>query len=111
MNAPDPLEHIREAYRDMRTHQHPPRDDLFCMNLSSFLGDRMGVVLQHYDDLAAQHRGCVTRDKMRAEIAAVVREVVDLATNHQADQDRYLEWVKLVRDVHDGVYTPPGERG
>ena len=48
--------------------------------------------------------------EIRAETAAVVREVVDLATNHQADQDRYLEWVKLVRDVHDGVYTPPGER-
>ena len=43
----------------------------------------------------------------KAEIAEVVREIVDLATDPNGPS---AEWLTLVRAVTEGHYTPPGER-
>lgn len=43
----------------------------------------------------------------KAEIAEVVREIVDLATDPNGPS---AEWLTLVRSVAEGHYTPPGER-
>lgn len=37
---------IGESVRDVREHDHPKWEDLYCLNLVSFMGERMGTVLR-----------------------------------------------------------------
>ncbi len=54
--AGDPLiEDLRRCVREMRDHQHPERgEDLFCLNLVAYMGERMRAVLDRLD--AAERR-------------------------------------------------------
>ncbi|MGW3442223.1 hypothetical protein [Streptomyces sp. NPDC001076] len=40
-----------ESVRNRREHAHPTWEDLFCMNLSSYMGERMAPVLRRLLDL------------------------------------------------------------
>lgn len=40
------LESFGRAIADRRAHSHPTWEDLFCMNLSSFMGERAAPVLR-----------------------------------------------------------------
>jgi hypothetical protein len=40
-----------ESVRNRREHDHPAWEDLFCMNLSSYMGERMAPVLRRLLDL------------------------------------------------------------
>lgn len=37
---------LAKAVRDVREHDHPKWEDLYCLNLTSFMGERMGPVLR-----------------------------------------------------------------
>ncbi|MFJ8054906.1 hypothetical protein [Streptomyces sp. NPDC096142] len=40
-----------KSVRDRHEHEHPKWEDLFCMNLSSYMGERMAPVLRRLLDL------------------------------------------------------------
>jgi hypothetical protein len=55
---------LGESVRDAREHDHTTqREDWFCMNLTSFMGVRMGVVLRRLADAEAEV------ERLRAQIA------------------------------------------
>jgi hypothetical protein len=40
------IEYLAQAFLDYRSHDHPESgEDLYCLNLTSFMGERMGMVL------------------------------------------------------------------
>ncbi|MFB6875715.1 hypothetical protein [Streptomyces sp. NPDC056323] len=45
---------LAESVVDVRTHDHPEWEDLFCMNLSSYMGERMAPVLRRLLDTEAE---------------------------------------------------------
>lgn len=45
---------LGESVRDQREHEHPKWEDLFCLNLVSFMGERMGTVLRRLLDAEAR---------------------------------------------------------
>lgn len=48
------LEHLAESVRDRREHEHPTWEDLFCLNLVSWAGERMVPVLRRLLDAEAR---------------------------------------------------------
>ncbi|XMN09357.1 hypothetical protein ACK8N7_26605 [Streptomyces griseobrunneus] len=44
-----------KAVRDCREHEHPKWEDLYCMNLSSYMGERIAPVLRRLLDAEAGH--------------------------------------------------------
>lgn len=56
MTAPTPatdqlLADLATCVRDVREHEHPARgEDLFCLNLTSYMGERMAAVLKRRED-------------------------------------------------------------
>lgn len=50
------------ALADRQQHDHPQGGDLFCLNLTSFMGERMGPVLSRLRDVADEN------DQLRAEL-------------------------------------------
>ncbi|MFD3749701.1 hypothetical protein ACFWVT_05450 [Streptomyces cyaneofuscatus] len=44
-----------KAVRDRREHEHPKWEDLYCMNLSSYMGERIAPVLRRLLDAEAGH--------------------------------------------------------
>ncbi|MFJ7049001.1 hypothetical protein ACIQVC_37185 [Streptomyces sp. NPDC101112] len=43
-----------ESVRDRRDHEHPQWEDFYCLNLSSYMGERMAPVLRRLIDAEAQ---------------------------------------------------------
>ncbi|MFK0172632.1 hypothetical protein ACIQU5_27930 [Streptomyces sp. NPDC090306] len=53
------IERAAQAVKDYVTHEHPTWEDLHCLNLASWMGERMGVVLRRLVDAetrAARYR-------------------------------------------------------
>ncbi|MFI2632573.1 hypothetical protein ACH5A2_19575 [Streptomyces collinus] len=48
------VEQLAESVRDRREHEHPTWEDLFCLNLVSWAGERMGPVLRRLLDAEAR---------------------------------------------------------
>lgn len=61
----DPLAHVRKAAEDYRTHDHKPGlgEDIYCLNLTAWMGERMGAVLKHFDAEVASLT--TERDRLR----------------------------------------------
>ncbi|AQS70890.1 hypothetical protein [Streptomyces pactum] len=45
---------LAKTVRDVRDHQHPAWEDLYCLNLLSYMGERMGPVLRRLLDAEAR---------------------------------------------------------
>jgi hypothetical protein len=45
---------LATAVRDVREHEHPKWEDLYCLNLTSYMGERMGPVLRRLLDAEAR---------------------------------------------------------
>ncbi|MFJ9754934.1 hypothetical protein [Streptomyces sp. NPDC101149] len=43
-----------QSVRDRREHEHPQWEDFYCMNLSSYMGERMGPMLRRLLDAEAE---------------------------------------------------------
>jgi hypothetical protein len=54
---------LGQSVRDRREHEHPTWEDLYCLNLTSFMGERMGPVLRRLLDAEAEV------EKLRGELA------------------------------------------
>ncbi|MCI0386205.1 hypothetical protein [Streptomyces sp. CNQ085] len=48
------LEQIAKSIRDRREHEHPTWEDLYCLNVTSWMGERMGPVLRRLLDAEAR---------------------------------------------------------
>jgi hypothetical protein len=48
------LVRLGESVRDRREHEHPKWEDLYCLNLVSWMGERMGPVLRRLLDAEAR---------------------------------------------------------
>jgi hypothetical protein len=57
------LVQLGQSVRDRREHEHPKWEDLYCLNLTSFMGERMGPVLRRLLDAEAE------AEKLRGELA------------------------------------------
>lgn len=48
---------LADCVQKVRHHEHPSRgEDLYCLNLTSYMGERMGAVLKRLDDERAEVR-------------------------------------------------------
>ncbi|ELP62816.1 hypothetical protein PV735_11190 [Streptomyces turgidiscabies] len=51
-----------ESVQNRREHEHPTWEDLYCMNLSSYMGERMAPVLRRLVDVEAENERLRARD-------------------------------------------------
>lgn len=89
--------HLRETVGQIREHQHPERGDLFCLNLTSYLGERMGHVLQRLADEQAEVRKWKERNTALADEFAA-------ETDH-ADAPTEITDRQLLADIHRWART------
>lgn len=52
-----------ESVRNRREHEHPQWEDFYCLNLSSYMGERSGPVLRRLVDVEAEN------ERLRARVA------------------------------------------
>ncbi|MEU0667147.1 hypothetical protein ABZ508_02780 [Streptomyces lavendulocolor] len=71
---------LAEAIRDRREHNHEPREDWYCLNLTGYLGERMAPVLRRLLDVEAE------RDALRARVAELEAAAGDGSTR-TVDED------------------------
>ncbi|MEU3096588.1 hypothetical protein ABZ690_17770 [Streptomyces sp. NPDC006967] len=70
---------LAKAVHDVREHEHPQWEDLYCLNLLSYMGERMGPVLRRLLDAEARVAALetdLTVKRQYAEAAATVAELV-----------------------------------
>jgi len=48
------IEQCREMVAEVRAHEHPYRDDYYCLNHVAYMGERMNFVLAHIDAIEAE---------------------------------------------------------
>lgn len=64
------LADLATCVKSVREHQHPERgEDFFCLNLTSYMGERMAAVLKRLDDERAEVRRWKDRHTALAEEA------------------------------------------
>ncbi|MFF3310536.1 hypothetical protein [Streptomyces sp. NPDC002952] len=68
-----------ESVRARREHDHPKWEDLFCMNLSSYMGERMAPVLRRLLDLEDEVERLRLRTAYRAWRGAIALGTYDSA--------------------------------
>ncbi|MFP3119541.1 hypothetical protein [Streptomyces sp. Iso 434] len=86
---------LAESVADRRAHQHPKGEDLYCHNLASWAGERIGPVLRRLIDAETERdRLRVELDKrtaQHAEAAAALAEQVQRSgqriREHNADRE------------------------
>jgi hypothetical protein len=66
------VEQLAQSIRDRREHEHPTWEDLYCLNLTSWMGERMGPVLRRLLD--AEERV----ERRRARLAAAEADLLNV---------------------------------
>lgn len=70
--TPEVVEQLAKTVLDRHAHIHPERgEDLYCLNLTSFMGERMGPVLVRLREVEAEV------ERLRGADARVRKAVVD----------------------------------
>jgi hypothetical protein len=82
---------LRETLGEIQSHEHPKRgEDFYCLNLVSWLGERMGPVLRRLADEQAETRSWKDRhtalaneflaetDRLTAELAAANEQIASM---------------------------------
>lgn len=93
-----------ESVRDRREHEHPQWEDFYCLNLSSYMGERTGPVLRRLVDIEAEN------EQLRARVA-------ELEAKREATSARIAELEAaqgtVFRAAHDvivmGLYATAAE--
>ncbi|MFH9403318.1 hypothetical protein ACH4JS_26735 [Streptomyces sp. NPDC017638] len=71
------LEQLAESVRDRREHDHPTWEDLYCLNLVSWMGERMGPVLRRLLDAEARVAELeAERERRRVRLAAAEADLL-----------------------------------
>jgi chaperonin cofactor prefoldin len=99
------LEQLAQSVRDRREHEHPTWEDLYCLNLVSWAGERLGPVLRRVLDAEADRDAfCEQRNRL-AETNA--RLLADLEAARE-DRGRAFNEVRTLtreRDTAQARYT------
>ncbi|MBQ0947687.1 hypothetical protein [Streptomyces sp. RK76] len=66
------VEQLAKSVRDRREHEHPTWEDLYCLNLVSWMGERMGPVLRRLLD--AEDR----IERRRSRLVALQNDAMDM---------------------------------
>ncbi|MFD9192931.1 hypothetical protein ACFWCA_32555 [Streptomyces phaeochromogenes] len=87
--------HLAKAVHDVREHEHPKWEDLYCLNLTSFMGERMGPVLRRLIDAETEN------EELRARVAELEAQ----------RERRRVRLVALQNDALNmrGTLSPNGE--
>ncbi|WP_371793874.1 hypothetical protein OIE91_11455 [Streptomyces albidoflavus] len=92
---------LAESVADRRTHQHPKGEDLYCHNLASWAGERVGPVLRRLIDAETERdRLRVELDKrtaQHAEVAAALAEQVQRSGQRMREHDADREELERLR--------------
>jgi len=67
-----------ESVASVRNHEHPSREDLYCMNLTSYMGERAAPVLKRLLDAETENA------RLRAQVAELEADLAD-ATEPDVD--------------------------
>lgn len=71
------LTSLGESIRDRREHEHPTWEDLFCLNLVSYMGERMAPVLRRLLDAEARVAELEQRnDRRRVRLIAAEADLL-----------------------------------
>jgi hypothetical protein len=97
---------LAEAVSDRRGHQHPAHEDIFCANLTGWMGERMAPVLRRLLNAEAE----VTR--LRAVATTVYRAshdaiVMGLYVTREAAHAHCL--AELREQVAEAAYDPEAD--
>ncbi|MET7436600.1 hypothetical protein ACFYQQ_00930 [Streptomyces sp. NPDC005496] len=60
-----------ESVRNRREHEHPQWEDFYCLNLSSYMGERSGPVLRRLVDVEAEN------ERLRVRVAELEQQLAD----------------------------------
>jgi hypothetical protein len=91
---------LRQAAAEARDHDHPQGEDIFCLNMTSWMGERMAGVLKRLADAEAEVQSWKDRCTALADEALRQHDEDERETYAQAelDQDRnptaegFAEW-------------------
>lgn len=107
---------LARAVHDVREHEHPKWEDLYCLNLTSFMGERMGPVLRRLLDVEARvaelEQQLAAKDRPVDEdpiTYALTDKAAEVPPAPQADVSRQVEKLRTllagqraaVEDPHD----------
>ncbi|MEV2249359.1 hypothetical protein AB0I94_02180 [Streptomyces sp. NPDC050147] len=71
---------LAKSVRDCREHEHPTWEDLYCLNLTSYMGERMAPVLRRLFDSEAEAERLRARvDELTADNEALQRDKEQVA--------------------------------
>ncbi|MFJ8852292.1 hypothetical protein [Streptomyces sp. NPDC102437] len=85
-----------EAVANRRDHAHPEWEDLFCANLSSYMGERVAPVLRRLMDAEAE------RDALRAQVAeleSLQLGAIDGRMSATCDNPEHPTWLRAADDT------------
>ncbi|MFH9826764.1 hypothetical protein [Streptomyces bobili] len=85
---------LAKAVHDVRVHEHPTWEDLYCLNLTSFMGERMGPVLRRLLDAEARVV------ELEAERRTTNEALSDITV---ALREREAAPVTVFRAAHDSI--------
>jgi hypothetical protein len=119
------VEQLAESVRDRREHEHPTWEDLFCLNLVSWAGERMGPVLRRLLDAEARvaeleaappSRFTATPAEVDAYLRTVLAEDTYLRFQQEIGAQALHEVVEDAQKVrasadNDGLYNADWREG
>ncbi|WP_328846160.1 hypothetical protein [Streptomyces sp. NBC_00258] len=89
-----------ESVRNRREHDHPKWEDFYCLNLSSYMGERMGPVLRRLVDVEAENEQLRTRiAEAVATVARQAQKITKLERIANAERARVVELEAVRRSV------------
>lgn len=105
------LAHIARSVREAREHDHTTqREDLFCMNLTSWMGERMAAVLRRLVEAEAAVARLRAELEARPTRDAVLREAAEIADEAVPDEP-HTDWdrgrLSAARDIRSMLGVTP----
>ncbi|MFH9014009.1 hypothetical protein ACH4C6_21840 [Streptomyces sp. NPDC017943] len=80
------VQHMAQAVHDRATHEHPAWEDLYCLNLVSWLGERMAPVLRRLVDAEARVA------ELETDLAAKARDAEAAVKGWERARERLAEY-------------------
>lgn len=71
------LAELRSSALNVRTHDHPLHQDLYCLNLVAYMGERMVYVLRRLADKEGEVRA------LKDRLTALADEAIELAERRE----------------------------
>ncbi|MFE6408208.1 hypothetical protein ACFVOR_14880 [Streptomyces sp. NPDC057837] len=100
------VERLAQSVRDRREHQHPTWEDLFCLNLVSWAGERMGPVLRRLLD--AEARVAELEAHLATARTEAIADVGDWLDEHGQKDAAYLVYSVDIPAARDMKPVPDG---